>query len=151
MTARVAQDCQVLRVSQDHSISDHVSLLDVPFRPFPPISLKNGTLMNDKTKSGGTKGIFCTQTLGENPGFLWARTHPSFRAAIAVRTFRGNAILLIVIHLSLSTPLMTRPHTLCPLSLQLPCQNPLTTFHVSALLLLLITTVVCPSAPTLAE
>ena len=26
MTARLAQDCQVLRVSQNHSISDHVSL-----------------------------------------------------------------------------------------------------------------------------
>ena len=67
--------------------------------------------------------------------YLWAHTHtPATSAAIAMPTFRGVAILPIVIHLSLSTPLITTPHPLLPVSLKLPSQQPFTACHVWELL-----------------
>ena len=47
---------------------------------------------------------------------------------------KGTAILLIVIHLSSSTPLLTTPQPLLPLTLELLSQKPCTAFHLSVLL-----------------
>ena len=48
-------------------------------------------------------------------------THtPAISGAMAAHTFRGIAIFLIVTHLSLSTPFITTPRPLLPLSLKLP-------------------------------
>ena len=76
---------------------------------------------------------------------------PITSAAMAVTTFNGTAILLIVTHLSLSVPLITTPHPLLPLSLEPPSQNPFTAFHFSVLPLLSTIIFLCPSAPKLAQ
>ena len=56
-------------------------------------------------------------------------THaPLPSAATAVPTFNGTAILLVVTHLSLSTPLIITPHPLY----RYPSQKPVTAFDVSA-------------------
>ena len=54
---------------------------------------------------------------------------PAISAAIAAPTFRETASLLIVTHFSLSTPLITIPYPLLPLSLKLPSQKPRIAFH----------------------
>ena len=47
--------------------------------------------------------------------------------------FQRIALLLMVTHFSLSTPLITIPHPLLPVFLKLPSQNPFTAFRVSEL------------------
>ena len=48
---------------------------------------------------------------------------------MAALTFTSTAILLIVTHFSVSTPLITIPQSLQPLSLKLPSQRPRIAFH----------------------
>ena len=50
---------------------------------------------------------------------------------MAVQVVSGSAILLIVIHLSLSTPFITTPHPLLPPVFLLPSQNPRSAFQFS--------------------
>ena len=59
-------------------------------------------------------------------------THHS--AATAEPTPKGTAILLMMIHLSLSTLLMTTPQPLLPLTLELPSQKPRTALCLSIFL-----------------
>ena len=47
---------------------------------------------------------------------------PAFSVAMAVHAFSGTAILLIVLHFSLSTTLITIPHPMLPSSFSLPSQ-----------------------------
>ena len=58
---------------------------------------------------------------------------PAIFAAMAVQVFNGTAILLIVIHVSLSTPLITTPHPHRPSVFVVPSQKPRTAFHFSVL------------------
>ena len=65
----------------------------------------------------------------------------------ALHCFKGIAILLIVIHLSLSAPLITAPHPLLPSGLVLPSQNPRTAFQFSFFFFFSTVTFCIPPAP----
>ena len=72
---------------------------------------------------------------------------PSTSAAMAVHILRSTAILLILIHLSLSTPLITTPYQFLPYGFVLPSQNPRNAFQFAVLNPFSIVMVLCTSAP----